>query len=180
MMPTRTIATYDAIEPLEKLRPDLAVIVGASSANGAIIAQGDVLGAETETGLYRRRTLTNAAGAGFATNSKTGEVADAVFLLGDTLTNNTGQAIGTVQSVTGNFVTLAANASVAVAAGARVQCVNGAEKASGISDTATDGVGVSPIAVFIAGLLTADRLRGLDAAARADLGGVEIAGIFKF
>jgi hypothetical protein len=88
-----------------------------------------------------------------------------------------------VQSVdkVANTVTLTGNAAVAVAAGVDVVASDGSQVSKAISDKTTDGVGDTPINVFICGLLKESKLRGLDASAKAELSGASVAGgIFKF
>ncbi|MGH9942945.1 MAG: hypothetical protein ACRD9R_11380 [Pyrinomonadaceae bacterium] len=183
-MPTRIIGTNAPRVALEAIRPDLAVQIPLTVKNGFKVEQGDVLGIITASGLARRRTRAVAAGAGFATNSPSGQVDDvSVFVAGDVLENSAGAAVGTVQSVNSqtNVVTLTGNAAVAVAAGGAVFGSDGSEQAEAISDNETDGAGDTVVSAFICGLLDETKLRGLDETAKAELGGVSVAGdIFKF
>lgn len=183
-MPTRTIAEYGDREPLEATCPDLAVLIPATVKNGFKVKRGDVLGLITAADMLRRRSRTNAAGAGFAVDSAVGHVADAsVFVVGDVLTNSAGANIGTVQAIdtVANTVTLTGNAAVAVAAGAAVLGSDGSQVAQAISDDETDGSGDTPVAIYIGGLLKEAKLRGLDVSAKVELGGAsKVGGIFKF
>lgn len=185
-MPSKTIATYGAITPLEARKAELACQVGVTMRVGAACQQGDVLGEVTATEMYRRRSRALAAGGGFSAASPTGTVDDAsVFVAGDVLKNAAGTTVGTIAAggvnpVT-NTITLTANAAVAVAAGAAVLGSDGSQKAKAIADEACDGVGETQIPVFVCGLLVENRLRGLDDSARTELGGASVAGgIFKF
>ena len=185
-MPTKTVETHAERDPLEAVRPDLAVIVPAVAADGHMVKRGDVVGAISASGKVRRRTRTTAAGTGFAVDSPTGRVEDAsVFVANDVLKNAAGATVGTVQSVdtttTPDTVTLTANAAVAVAAGAAVLGSDGSQVAQAISDDETDGAGDANVAVYISGPLKESKLRGLDATAKAELGGAStVGGIFKF
>lgn len=182
-MPTRTIENFPPREQLEAVRADLAVAVPGTVANGHVVHAGDVLGMTTATGLLRRRTRTLAAGNGFTGTSNTGQVSDAtLFRAGDVLKDASGATIGTVQGVDAatNTITLTANAQVAVPAGNAVLGSDGSQVAVGIAGNSTDGQGDTTINLLIGGYLRADRVRGLDAQAQAELGGVTIMGIFKF
>ena len=186
MPPSRVVETFPDREPLEATRADLAVYVNGTVANGHKVKRKDVLGIITASSLLRRRSRTTAVGTGFATTSPVGQVADAsVFVAGDVLTNDAGAVIGTVQSVdpaaSPNTVTLTGNAAVAVAANAAVLGSDGSQVAKAIAGQETDGAGDTPISVCVGGYLKESGLRGLDASARAELGGVSTVGdIFKF
>lgn len=184
MPPTRDVETFERREALEAMKPELAAIVALTIAAGFIVARKDVLGVITSSGLGRRRTRQPVAVTAFATNSPTGQVADAsVFVVGDVLKNAAGVTVGTIQSLnlTTNVITLAANAAVAVAVGADVLGSDGSQVAQAIADQGSDGVGDTPISVYIAGLLKQTGLRGLDSTAKTELGGVStVGGIFKF
>jgi hypothetical protein len=183
-MPTNTIETFSRRDALEALREDLAVLVPLTIADTFKATRGDVLGVITASSLARRRSRTTAAGAGFSNASAVGHVTDAsVFVAGDVLTEADGTNIGTVQSVdtVANTVTLTGNAAVNVAAGVAVLASDGSQVAAAISEQGSDGVGDTPVSGFIAGLLNEAKLHGLDASAKAELGGVSVAGgIFKF
>lgn len=185
-MPSKVIETFPQRVALEARRPDLAVLIGVTIALGFIAQQGDVLGVTTSSGQARRRTRTTAAGSGFAINATTGQVADAsVFVPGDVVKDATGATVGTIAAggvnTTTNILTLTANASVAVAAGAAVLGSDGSQTAKAIADETTDGSADASVSVFVCGLLDESRLRGLDATAKAELGGASVAGeIFKF
>jgi hypothetical protein len=185
-MPTTLVRTDPARKSLAALREDLVILVNATIAAGFAVARGAVCGLITATGLARRRTHALAAGAGFATNSTTGQVADAsVFTPGDVLKNAAGATIGTIApggvNTTTNIITLTGNAAVAVAAGAAVLGSDGSQVAKFIADEASDGVGDTPIPAIIGGLLVEADLSGLDGTAKTELGGVSaVAGIFKF
>lgn len=179
-MPSRTVETYPARTPLEARKAELACQVGVTVKTGFEVVQGDVLGRITADDLYRRRTQAEVTAA-FAVDSDTGTVDDAsVFVVGDVIENAAGATVGTIESIAGNVITLTANAAVAVAIGANVFGSDGSQKAAAISDEATDGT-ETQIPVFVCGLLVEDRLRGLDATAKTELGGASVAGgIFKF
>ncbi len=185
-MPTRTVEEFSDRAPLEAVRADLAVRVPGLVANGHKVKQGDVLGVITASDKLRRRTRAVAAGAGFATNTPVGRVDDAsVFVAGDVLKDGDGATIGTVQSVdtttTPDTVTLTGNAAVAVAAGEPVFGSDGSQVAKTISDSETDGAGDTNTTQIIGGFLNEAKLRGLDASAKSELGGVStVGGIFKF
>lgn len=185
-MPTKTIETNPEREALEAVCPHLAVAIALTIGNGHIVQRGDVLGVITASGLARRRSRTNAAGTGFADNSPTGQVDDAsVFKAGDVLKDAAGNAIGTVLSVdpttSPDTVTLTGNSASNVAAGVGVVAQDGSQVAKAVSDKGSDGVGDTPINVFIGGYLTESKLRGLDASAKSELAGASVAGgVFKF
>lgn len=185
-MTTKIVETYPERVSLLKVRPDLGVFVGLTIALGFTVRQGDVLGRITSSGKGRRRSRTNTTGTGFANNSPTGQVEDAsVFKAGDVLTTSAGTAIGTVLSVntaaTPDTVTLTANAANNVAAGVGVIATDGSQVGVGISDNETDGSEDTGVSVLIGGYLDESKLRGLDASAKAELGGSSVAGgIFKF
>jgi hypothetical protein len=186
MPPTRTVEEFPERDALEAVRVDLAVRVPAVVASGFVVLRGDVEGVITASGKLRRRTRAVAAGAGFATNATTGEVDDAsVFKAGDVLKNAAGTTIGTIAAIgvntTTNVITLTGNAAVAVAAGAAVLGSDGSQVAAGISDDETDGSQDANTSVLIGGFLNQSKLRGLDATAKTELGGVSVVGgIFKF
>lgn len=171
---------------LEAVRPELATSVPLTIADGHVAKKGDVLGVISASGKGRRRTRTLAAGTGFAVDSPVGQVVDAsVFKTDDVLKAADGTTIGTVQAVNTaanpDTVTLADNAAVAVAAGAAVLGSDGSQAAQAIADKETDGDGDATINVLIGGFLDEAKLRGLDATAKAELGGVStVGGIFKF
>jgi hypothetical protein len=185
-MPTTLIGDYGTREPLEAVRADLAVIVPGTVKSGHIVARKDVLGVIAASKLLRRRTRTLAAGTGFAVDSPVGRVEDAsLFVAGDVLKDANGAVIGTMLSVdtttAPDTVTLTGNAAVAVAAGAAVLGSDGSQVAQAIADQGSDGVGDATIATYIGGFLNETGLRGLDASAKAELGGVStVGGIFKF
>lgn len=185
-MPTKTVDTYAAREPLETDRADLAVQIPMTIAAGCPCAKGDVLGEITATKYGRRRTRTLADGAGFITTSPSGVVEDAsLFKAGDILKNAAGATIGTVavggvNTVT-DTITLTANALVAVADGAAVLGSDGSQVAKAIADEGSDGVGETPVRIFIAGFLKESKLNGLDSTAKTELGGLsKPSDIFKF
>ncbi len=185
-MPTKTVEEYGRRTSLAATRPDLMVMVAQLLRDESVVLRGDVIGIATATGEGRRRTRTLAAGTGFAVDSPVGRVADAgVFRAGDVLKNAAGTTIGTVQSVdettNPDSVTLAANAAVAVAAGAVVRCGDGSEVAKGISDDETDGGADTSVSLIIAApALRESKLRGLDDSALAELGGARVGvGIVK-
>lgn len=186
MPPTKTIADYADRDALEAVREDLAVLVGATVANGFKVKRGSVCGEIAASGKLRRRSRTTATGAGFAVDSATGYVTDAsVFVAGDVLKNAAGTVIGTIAAngvnTVANTVTLTGNAAVAVAAGAAVLGSDGSQTAKAISAEETDGVGDTGIGVYISGPLKEAKLLDLDATAKAELGGVStVGGIFKF
>jgi hypothetical protein len=185
-MTTRLVATYGERNPLEAVRADLAVKVGAVIASGFIALIGDVLGVISASGKLRRRTRAVAAGSGFATNAATGQVDDAsVFKAGDVLKNAAGTTIGTIAAggvnTSTNVITLTGNAAVAVAAGAAVLGSDGSQVAAAISDDETDGTEDANATVIIGGYLTESELRGLDSTAKTELGGASVVGgVFKF
>ena len=180
-MPTKTVDTFTAREPLETVRADLAVQIPLTMAAGFACQKGDVIGQIASSGFGRRRARSLVTAMAFATTSPTGTVAEGtLFKTGDVL-NSAGGAVGTIQSIAGNTITLAANAGVAVATGAAVLASDGSQVAKAIVDEGSDGVGETPVRVFIGGYLKESKLRGLDQAAKTELGGVSLpSDIFKF
>jgi len=181
-MPSKVIETNAARVPLEKTRPDLAVQTGVTAKDEFPIGRGDVVGIITTGGLARRRTQAAVTGTAFATNSPTGTVDDGtVFAVGDVLKNAAGTTVGTIQSISGNTITLTGNAGVAVATAANVFGSDGSQTAKGVADEGADGEGNTPIRIFIGGYLDETLINRLDATAKTDLGGVStVGGIFKF
>jgi hypothetical protein len=186
MPPTTLVHEFPERDALEALRVELATIVAVTFAAGFLVKRGDVCGVISASTKLRRRTRAIAAGAGFAVDSPVGRVDDAsVFVAGDVLKNAAGTTIGTVLSVdittTPDTVTLTGNAGVAVAAGAAVLGSDGSQVAQAISHDESDGVGDTNSKAYIGGLLKESKLRGLDATAKSELGGVStVGGIFKF
>jgi hypothetical protein len=186
MPPTELKQTFPERDALEALRVELATIVALVMAAGFLVKRGDVVGVITASGKGRRRPRALATGAGFAVDSAVGRVDDAsVFVAGDVLKNAAGTTIGTVLSVdlttTPDTVTLTGNAAVAVAAGAAVLGSDGSQVAQAIAHDEVDGVGDTNSKVYITGLLKESKLRGLDATAKTELGGVStVGGVFKF
>jgi hypothetical protein len=185
-MPNRIIEDNTQRKTLEAVRAEMATSVSLTIADTFACQKGDVLGVISATGLGRRRTRQPAAGSGFGTSAATGQVADAsVFAEGDVLKNAAGTTIGTIAAggvnTQTNVLTLTGNAAVAVAAGADVLGSDGSQVAQAIADKETDGVGDTSMNVLIGGFLVEANLRGLDATAKAELGGVStVGGIFKF
>lgn len=185
-MGTKTVQTFPAKLALEATRPDEAVKTNLTIADGFAVQQGDVVGVITSGGLGRRRSRTVAAGTGFADNSNTGQVSDAsVFTVDDVLKLEDGTTIGTIASIdlttTPDTIALDGNAAVNVAVDDAVLASDGSQVAKGISDDANDGTDDTPAGVFISGYLVESRVRGLDASAKAELGGASMVnGIFKF
>lgn len=181
-MPSKIIQTDAAKVPLEKMRPDLAVEFGVTAKNGYAIGRGDVVGIVTSDGLARRRSRAAVTGTAFTTGTATGTVDDAtVFKVGDVLKNSAGVSVGTILTIAGNLITLAANAGVAVATAANVFGSDGSDVAKCIADEGSDGLTQTQIATFIGGYLDESQILRLDATAKTDLGGVSaIGGIFKF
>jgi hypothetical protein len=185
-MPTTTVRNDPARESLAALREDLLLLVPITIKSGFAIPRGAVGGIIAASGLGRRRTRTTAADGGFATNSPTGQVADAsLFKAGDVITNAAGAAIGTIAAggvnLATNVLTLNANAAVAVASGAAVLGSDGSQVAAFIADEASDGAGDTSIPAIIGGLLAESKISGLDSTAKTELrGGGAPGGIFKF
>lgn len=181
-MPSRVIETNPAQVALEAMRPDLAVWVPGTVKTGFACSAKEVLGEITASKLLRRRSRSLVTGTAFATNSPTGTVADgALFRAGDVLTNSAGANVGTIQSISGNTVTLAANAAVAVATGAAVLASDGSQVAKGISGSGSDGNGDTPMDVCISAIVTEADIIGLDSTAKTELGGQStVGGLFKF
>ena len=136
----------------------------------------------TASGLIRRRTRAAVTGTAFAVDSPTGTVDDAsVFVAGDVLKNAAGVTVGTILSIASNTITLTGNAAVVVATAANVYGSDGSQVAKGIAEDASDGVGDTPMNVFIGGYLDESLTLRLDATAKTELGGATVAGgIFKF
>lgn len=175
-MPTNTIATFPNQESLAAQRATDLLITAITFGLGHVVPRGGVVGVMTSSGLGRRRTRTTAAGAGFATNATTGQVADAsLFKAGEVITNSAGATIGTIATngvnTATNVLTLTANAAVAVAAGATVLGADGSQVAQAIADEGVDGLIEATAPVIISGALKEDKLSGLDATAKTELGG---------
>lgn len=180
-MPSRLVETHGERIPLEARKAELACEVGVTVKNGFTVTRGDVIGEISADGMYRRRTQAAVTGTAFAANSPTGTVDDGTrFVVGDVLKNAADVTIGTILTIVGNTITLAANAAVAVATGANVFGSDGSQVAKAIVDESTDGTETA-VPTFVCGLLVESRLRGLDATAKTELGGASVAGgIFKF
>ena len=178
---SKLIETIAAKTPLEKTRADLAVLTGVTAKDDFAVGRGDVIGVITASGLARRRSRATMTVA-FAVDAATGTVDDAtVFVVGDVLKNSAGVTIGTILTIVGNVITLAANAAVAVAIGANAFGSDGSQTAKGIADEGSDGDGDTPIAVFIGGCLDESLCLRLDATAKTELAGSSrVGGIFKF
>lgn len=192
-MGTTTKQTFPARAQLQLTRPDEAVLLPETIADGFACSQGDVMGKISSSKLVRRQARAIAAGGGFSTGSNTGTVGDdgmgkvdanpaARFAAGDALKLEDGTAIGTVDHVTlPATVVLTGNAAVAVAAGDAVLGSDGSEVAIGIANDSDDASGATPFAVFIIGILDPAKLRGLSAAAMQQMSGAIMAGpSFKF
>lgn len=181
-MPSKLVETNAAKTPLEKVRADLAVQIGLTAKALYAIARGSVVGVITASGLIRRRTRAAVTGTAFAVDSPTGTVDDAtVFVVGDVLKNAAGTIVGTILSIAANTITLTANAAVVVATGANVFGSDGSQVAKGIAEDASDGVGDTPMNVFVGGYLDESLILRLDSTAKTELGGATVAGgIFKF
>lgn len=181
-MPSKTLETFPQRVPLEARKAEIAAQVGVTAKNTFAIRRGAVVGQITSDGLYRERTRAAVTGTAFAANSPTGTVDDAsIFVAGDVLKNAAGVAVGTIQSIAANTITLTGNAAVAVATGANVFGSDGSQATKGISDSVSDGVGDTQIDVFVCGLLDESLCLRLDATAKTELGGASVAGgIFKF
>lgn len=182
-MPTQTMETSPARKALEIIRPDLAVAVPMTALAGFPIRRGDVVG-RTASGKARPQTAAYVT-SGFTTGSPSGDVDNTdVFKIGESLFNDaTNQLIGVIQSMVGQTITLTANAAYAVPAGSYVSVKNGdgAPRAVGIADEASDGVGDTPIRVLIAGYIDSSLTFNLGTKARSDMNGVTLDnGIFKF
>lgn len=186
MPPTKLTETYGERNPLEALKPELAIQIPLTVKNGFKAIRGAVMGVITASGLIRRRSRTATAGAGFSNASAVGTVVDAsVFAAGDILTTAAALAIGTIAAagvnIVNNTVTLTGNAANNVAAGVDVIATDGSAVAQAIANEATDGVGDTVVSPYISGLLKQALLSGLDASAKTELGGRSCPqGIFKF
>lgn len=185
-MPTSDVAIFPTLVPIEATRPDLAALVPVTIAQGFLVSRGDVVGAITSSGLYRRRSRTPTNSTGFSNASPLGHVVDAsVFVPGDVIATSTGTAIGTVAAngvdPVNNLITLTANAANGVAAGIDVVATDGSAVSQGIANAGSDGTAPVPVPVFLTGVLLAASIRGLSASAIQELGGALLAaGTFKF
>lgn len=181
-MPSKIVETNPQKVALESIRPELAAFTGVTVGNTHTCSQGDVLGAITATGLYRRRTRGIVGATAFSAANPNGSVDDGTkFKVGDVLTNSVGAAVGTILAIVGNNITLTANAANAVATGAAVLASDGSQVAKGIADLGCDGVGDTPVPACVGGYLVEALLLGLDSTAKTELGGASVAsGIFKF
>lgn len=183
-MPTKVIETNPERVELMALRSEMATFVGVTVKDGFPCSFGDVLGQITTGGLYRRRTRSLVGSTAFSTANANGSVADpSLFRVGDVLTNASGATVGTIATIdpeTG-AVTLGANAGVNVSTGAPVLGSDGSQVAKCIADHGSDGAGDTQVATCIGGFLVEERINGLDATAKTELGGASVAGgIFKF
>jgi len=186
-MPTTIVKTFPQRVQLELYRGDLSVFVPMTVANGFACNQGDVLGIITASGKARRRSRTLATGTAFSNASPNAQVVDAsVFAVGDVLTDDAGNTVGTVQAINTvanpNTVTLTANSAHNVAAGVGVIATDGSAVAQAIADEFSDGSSDTVMAAAVAGFLNAAILRGLDSLAITQLGGALLVGgaLFKF
>lgn len=183
MPPTETVETFAERISLDALAGHPSAAYGVTGKNGFAMKQGDVIGLITASKKARRRSRTNATEAG-ATNQAVITVDDAsVFAVDDELTLEDGTAVGVVASINteDNEVTCDENLAVEVSDGDAILASDGSQVAQGISDNETDGVGEHPLAVIIGGYLKESKLRGLDASAKAELGGASmLGGIYKF
>lgn len=187
-MGTKITNTFPARTQLQLTRPDEAVLLPETIADGFKCDQGDVLGKITSSKLVRRQSRAIAAGGGFNTGSNTGHVGDdglgkvdanpaARFAAGDVFKLEDGTTIGTIDHVTlPDVVVLVDNAAVAVANGDAVLASDGSQVAIGISNDANDGDKDTPIATFIVGILDPAKIRGLSATAIQQMSGAIMAG----
>lgn len=151
--------------------------VVADAALGDLLP-GTVMGKITTGGKVRRvtRTVVKTGGA-FSTAAATGSVVDAddIFKVGDVLKNAAGAAVGTIQSIAGDVITLTANAAVNVAQGAEIMASDGAEKAAGILFHDVDATEVDRFSALVTrGNLVESKLIGLTAQAKTELGAVSL------
>lgn len=189
MPPTKTIEDWPDRIPLESRRADLAVQIPMPAKAAFGFVRGAILGIITASGLLRQRARSTAAGTGFTDNSPTGQVANGEggrFVAADVLKNETGETIGTVQSVdtttNPDTITLTGNAQVNVAVGEAVMASDGSEVARLIANeevkaTETENSNLSP---YAGGYLKKDQLVGLDDSAIAELNGRVVANDFIF
>ncbi len=181
-MGTKVIGNYQNPRSLAAVREDLLVQINATVKDGYACSRGEVMGVRTSDGLARRRSHSLVKTTAFAANSVNGTVEDgSKFKVGDVLTNAAGTTVGTIQTIVGNNITLAANAAVAVAIDAPVLASDGSQTAKFISDDGSDGGGDVPMGAIVGGYLEESLLTGLDATAKTELGGISLpGGIFKF
>jgi hypothetical protein len=179
---TKIIGSYQDQRSLAEIREDLLVSINATVKNGFACSRGEVMGVINSDGLARRRSRSLVKTTAFATNSANGTVEDGTkFRVGDILKNAAGTTVGTVQTIVGNNITLAANAAVAVAVDAAVLASDGSELAKFIVDDGSDGTEDVPVGAIVGGFLKESMLIGLDATAKSELGGTTLpGGIFKF
>lgn len=152
----------------------------------ALIAQGSpalkrgtILGAITASGKLRRYSRAAVmTGGAFATDSDTGKVSGAatIFLVGDVLKNAAGTTVGTIESIDGDTITLAANAAVAVAVGADIYADGGSGTPVGVlgMDTVAATDGDLPTFMYVTGEFNEALLIGLNAASRTALAALNI------
>ena len=181
-MGTKIVGTYQNPRSLAEVRPDLLVEINATVKDGHSCLRGEVMGVITSSGLSRRRTRSLVKTTAFATTSPNGTVEDGTkYRVGDVLKNAAGTTVGTIQTIVGNNITLAANAAVAVAIDAAVYASDGSEKASWIADDGSDGDGDTTVTAIVGGFLLESLIIGLDATAKTELGGISLpGGIFKY
>lgn len=164
------------------------ILFGETIADGFACAKGDVLGKITSSGKVRRQARAIAGSGGFSTGSNTGHVADdglgsadanpaLRFAAGDVLKDEEGVTIGTVDHVTApDVVVLTGNAAVNVAQGDAVLGSDGSQTAKGVANEANDGSGDTGVPVIVDGILDPAKVRGLSAAAMAQMSGSLMAG----
>jgi hypothetical protein len=181
-MGTKVIGNYENPRSLAALRADLLVEINATVKDGHSCLRAEVMGIITSSGLARRRTRSLVKTTAFAANSPNGTVEDGTkYKVGDVLKNAAGTTVGTILTIVGNNITLAANAAVAVAIDAAVYASDGSEVAKFIAEDGSDGVSDTTVTAIVGGYLEESLLIGLDATAKTELGGISLpGGIFKF
>jgi hypothetical protein len=177
-MAHRQTVTATSQKEIIAVRPDLLVAVPATVAADAVLGTldvGTVMGRKTSGSKLRRVTRAPVkTGGAFATNSATGSVvgASVIFKAGDVLVvGSSGAAVGTIQSIAGDVITLTGNATTALAQGLDIKASDGAEVAVGILREVTDALVLDrQVALVIGGYLTESKLVGLTTQAKTELG----------
>ncbi len=179
-MPHSQTKTAQTFKEVVALRHDLAVSLPGTVASDAVYGHylpGTVMGKVTATDKLRRFTRNPVkTGGAFTTGAATGSVvgAAAIYEAGDVLkVASSGATIGTVQSVSGDVITLTGNATTALAQGLDLYVDDGSEVAVGILVQDVDARGADQdCAIYIGGFFFTDQLIGMTATALTQLGGV--------
>jgi hypothetical protein len=181
-MAHKQLTDYISQKEIVKTEPELIVALPCTVAADAVLGNldvGTVLGLVTGTGKVRRVTRAPVkTGGAFATSAATGSVigASVIFKAGDVLVKaSDASAIGTVQSVAGDVITLTGNSAQVVAQGTDILVTGGSGVAYGILREVTDARLQDQFAArIISGFLNKDQLIGLTAQGMVEMGMVDM------